>query len=79
MRPPVTYETRNPVDQRWPIEDECWCWSFRGLEMPMKPICAEFNPDGMLVMRNVQYSEGLVEEEVWCSTCTHAPRCHEEG
>ena len=80
MRPPVTYETRNPIDQHWPLEDDCVCWSLRPADMgPMLPICAAFNPDGMLVMRNVQYPEGLVEEDVWCSTCTHAGRCHEEG
>ncbi len=55
MRPLVTYDTKHPIDDQWPV-----------------PI----NPDGRITMRNVPYPDGIVEEDIWCGTCTHAGRCH---
>jgi hypothetical protein len=48
----------------------------RPADMPMMPICTAFNPDGRVVMRNMPYPDGLVAEDVWCGTCTHAGKCH---
>ena len=78
MRPPVTYETKHPIDDTWPIEADCGCWLVRPADMPMMPICTAFNPDGRVTMRNMPYPEGVVDEDVWCGTCTHAGKCHWE-
>jgi len=76
MRPPVTYDTKHPLDDQWPVPIDCRCWPLRPKDMPMMPTCTAFNPNGRIIMRNVPYPDGIVEEDVWCGTRTHAGRCH---